>query len=69
MRMMQKLKFEGKNDFGIWQLKMRAVLVEQGRLKALRRNDDLLEQALGAILLLLMSNMLRSYGSTFAYDV
>lgn len=29
-------KFTGVNDFGLWRLKMRALLVQQGLLKALK---------------------------------
>ena len=28
-------KFKGKNDFGLWRLKMRALLVQQGLVEAL----------------------------------
>ena len=55
-------KFDG-NDFGIWQLKMRALLVQQGLLKTLKgvkalpnswtdeEKEDVMERALGAIML------------------
>ena len=29
-------KFNGRNDFNLWRLKMRALLVQQGLLKALK---------------------------------
>ena len=29
-------KFNGRNDFSLWRVKMRAVLVQQGLLKALK---------------------------------
>ena len=56
-------KFTGKNDFGLWQVKMRSILVQQGLLNALggesrlsptlsqEQKDDLLEKAHSALLL------------------
>ena len=32
-------KFSGKNDFGLWRLKMRAMLVQQGLAEALKGED------------------------------
>ncbi|KAM0985898.1 hypothetical protein ACFX2C_013128 [Malus domestica] len=67
-------KFDG-NDFGIWQLKMHALLVQQGLLKTLKgvkalpdswtdeEKEDVMEQALGAILLTLLNEVLREVGS------
>ena len=67
-------KFEG-NDFGIWQLKMRALLVQQGLFKMLNgvkalpnfgtdvEKEDVMEQALGGILLTLSNEVLREVGS------
>ena len=67
-------KFDG-NDFGIWQLKMRALLVQQGLLKTLKgvkalpnswtdeEKEDVMERALGAILLTLSNEVLREVGS------
>lgn len=34
-------KFDGKNDFNLWQLKMRALLVHQGIVDALKGEPDL----------------------------
>ena len=34
-------KFSGKNDFGIWRIKMRAILVQQGLVDALRGKSGL----------------------------
>ena len=56
-------KFNGKNDFSLWRVKMRALLVQQGLWKALKgknalpetlsdeKKEDLLEWAHSAILL------------------
>ena len=56
-------KFNGKNDFSLWRVKMRALLVQKGLWKALKGKDalpatlsdegkeDLLERAHSAILL------------------
>ncbi|KAM2354715.1 hypothetical protein ACFX1X_009417 [Malus domestica] len=62
-------KFDGDN-FGIWQLKMRALLVQQGLLKMLKgvkalskswtdeEKEDIMELALGTILLILYNEVL-----------
>ena len=67
-------KFDG-NDFGIWQLNMRALLVQQELLKTLKgvkalpdswtdeEKEDVMERALGAILLTLSNEVLRQVGS------
>ncbi|KAK3043400.1 hypothetical protein RJ639_001979 [Escallonia herrerae] len=34
-------KFDGSNDFSLWRIKMRAVLIQQGLLKALKGNQGL----------------------------
>lgn len=34
-------KFTGNNDFGLWMNKMRAILVQQGLLEALKGDDGL----------------------------
>ena len=34
-------KFLGKNDFGLWRIKMRAILVQQGLVDALRGESGL----------------------------
>ncbi|KAF7829260.1 putative rhamnogalacturonate lyase B isoform X3 [Senna tora] len=64
-------KFNGNNDFSLWHVKMRALLVQQGLLKALegkealptelsnQEKDDLLERALSTILLSLADDVLR----------
>lgn len=64
-------KFTGKNSFSLWRIKMRAVLVQQGLLKALsgkdklpstlseEQKDDMLERAHSAILLCLGDEVLR----------
>ncbi|KAF7841267.1 Retrovirus-related Pol polyprotein from transposon TNT 1-94 [Senna tora] len=64
-------KFNGNNDFSLWRVKMRALLVQQGLLKALegkealptelsnQEKDDLLERALSTILLSLADDVLR----------
>lgn len=64
-------KFNGRNDFNLWRLKMRALLVQQGLLKALKgvnalpttlsddEKEDILERAHSAILLCLADEVLR----------
>ncbi|RVW26906.1 Glutamate receptor 2.1 [Vitis vinifera] len=64
-------KFTGKNDFGLWRLKMRALLVQQGLQDALlgeknlpntmqeKHKIELLEKAHGAIILSLGDTVLR----------
>ena len=64
-------KFNGKNDFNLWRVKMRALLVQQGLWKALKGKDalpamlsdeekeDLLVQAHSAIQLSLADEVLR----------
>ena len=64
-------KFNGKNDFSLWHVKMQALLVQQGIWKALKgknavpailsneEKEDLLEQAQSAILLSLGDEVLR----------
>ena len=56
-------KFLGKNDFGLWQLKMKAMLVQQGFADVLKskaedldskekaKRDEILERAHSAIIL------------------
>ncbi|KAK3012614.1 hypothetical protein RJ639_009614 [Escallonia herrerae] len=56
-------KFDGSNDFSLWRMKMRAVLIQQGLLKALKgkqglpdtmsddEKEDMLERAHSAMLL------------------
>ena len=63
-------KFGGNNDFGLWRLKMHALLVQNGLHKALRgknalseklsdeEKDELLEKAYGQILLFLSDGAL-----------
>ena len=36
-------KFNGINDFGLWKMKMEAILIQQGIEKALLLDKDLLE--------------------------
>ena len=36
-------KFNGKNDFGLWKMKMEAILIQQGNEKALLLDKDLPE--------------------------
>ncbi|KAK2992057.1 hypothetical protein RJ640_016987 [Escallonia rubra] len=36
-------KFDGSNDFSLWRMKMRAVLIQQGLLKALKGKQGLLD--------------------------
>ncbi|XXG39781.1 hypothetical protein AAC387_Pa01g0653 [Persea americana] len=64
-------KFDGNNDFGLWHLKMHALLVQNGLHKALRgknalseklsdeEKDELLEKAYGQILLFFSDGVLR----------
>uniref|UniRef100_A0A2N9EX70 Reverse transcriptase Ty1/copia-type domain-containing protein n=1 Tax=Fagus sylvatica TaxID=28930 RepID=A0A2N9EX70_FAGSY len=64
-------KFNGKNDFSLWRVKMRTLLVQQGLLRALKGKDslptqlseeekeDLLERAHSAIQLSLADEVLR----------
>lgn len=56
-------KFNGSNDFGLWRIKMRAILIQQGLADALKKDDesadtkkekgqtDILENAMSAIIL------------------
>lgn len=34
-------KFNGNNDFGLWRIKMRAILIQQGLMDALKGEDAL----------------------------
>ena len=64
-------KFDGNNDFGLWRLKMHALLVQNGLHKALmgkntlseklsnEEKDELLEKAYGRIVLFLSDGVLR----------
>uniref|UniRef100_A0A251V331 Putative zinc finger, CCHC-type n=1 Tax=Helianthus annuus TaxID=4232 RepID=A0A251V331_HELAN len=64
-------KFDGKNDFGLWRVKMRALLVHQGIVDALageaklpagltdKEKKDILEKAHSAIILSLGDRVLR----------
>ena len=64
-------KFNGRNDFSLWRVKMRAVLVQQGLLKALQgvealpqdwsaeEKEDTLNRAHSAIMLSLSDEVLR----------
>ncbi|WRX23839.1 GAG-pre-integrase domain - like 7 [Theobroma cacao] len=64
-------KFNGKNDFSLWRVKMCALLVQQGLLKALKgkehlpsnlsdsEKDDIMEKAHSVILLALSDEVLR----------
>ncbi|XXG89857.1 hypothetical protein AAC387_Pa12g1759 [Persea americana] len=64
-------KFDGNNNFGLWRMKMHALLVQNGLHKALRgknalseklsdeEKDGLLEKAYGQILLFLSDGVLR----------
>lgn len=40
-------KFNGNNDFGLWRLKMHALLVQNGLHKALKGKNDLPEKLSG----------------------
>ncbi|KAL5764194.1 hypothetical protein ACOSP7_016547 [Xanthoceras sorbifolium] len=63
-------KFNGENDFSLWRVKMRALLVHQGLVKALKGKDplpesmsdkdkdEILEKAHSAILLSLRDEIL-----------
>ena len=64
-------KFDGSGDFGIWRRKVKALLSQQKILKAIEgpeklpdtltveQKDDMLEMALGTIILNLSDNILR----------
>lgn len=64
-------KFTGSNDFGLWRIKMRAILVQQGLLEALKGEDglststkepikeEIMEKAHSAIILCLGDKPLR----------
>ncbi|KAI3727129.1 hypothetical protein L1987_66938 [Smallanthus sonchifolius] len=64
-------KFDGKNDFGLWRLKMRALLVHQGVVDALsgeahlpvalsdKEKKDIMEKAHSALILCLGDRVLR----------
>ena len=62
-------KFNGVNNFGLWRMKMRALLSQQGYLSALQgrdklpetdeEKDELMEKAHGAIILNLADSVLR----------
>ena len=64
-------KFTGSNDFGLWRIKMRSILVQQSLIKALggesklsptlseEENEDLLDKAHSAVLLSLGDKVLR----------
>ncbi|MQL00615.1 hypothetical protein EI005_25760, partial [Escherichia coli] len=64
-------KFNGANDFGLWRIKMRAVLVQQGLVNALKgesalpatmpdqEKQDLIEKAKSTIILCLGDKALR----------
>ena len=63
-------KFNGRDDFSLWHVKMCALLIQQGLSKALKgrkalpsmmfdeKNDKLMEKAYGVILLRLSNEML-----------
>ena len=63
-------KFDGRNDFNLWRVKMRALLVQQGLSKSLKgiealpttmyneENDELMEKAHSTILLCLGNEVL-----------
>ena len=36
-------KFSGENDFGLWRIKMEAILIQHGCAKALKRGERMLE--------------------------
>lgn len=67
-------KFTGVNDFGLWRLKMKALLVQQGCLEALKgeasmnvvltvaKKTNMIEKAHSAILLSLGDKVLRQEG-------
>ncbi|KAL8546821.1 hypothetical protein ACS0TY_006512 [Phlomoides rotata] len=64
-------KFSGKNDFGLWKVKMKALLVHHGLVSALKpdedeesstsreRNVEIMEKAHSAIILCLGDKPLR----------
>lgn len=64
-------KFSGKNDFGLWRIKMKALLIQQGLAEALKgekglsdklsesQRDELMEKAHSAIILCLFDKVLR----------
>ncbi|XP_073152165.1 uncharacterized protein [Henckelia pumila] len=62
-------KFTGKNDFSLWRIKMRAILIQQGLVEALKKKeevsddiknkDELLEKAHSVIILCLGDRPLR----------
>ena len=75
-------KFDGTRDFGIWRRKVKALLSQQKILKAIEgakklpdslndeQNFDMLEMALGTIILNLSDNVLREVNDeTTAYSV
>ncbi|TXG72686.1 hypothetical protein EZV62_001265 [Acer yangbiense] len=75
-------KFDGTCDFGIWRRKVKALLSQQKILKAIEvpdklsdslnaeQKDDMLEMALGTIILNLFDNVLREVNDeTTAFDV
>ncbi|TXG68247.1 hypothetical protein EZV62_003182 [Acer yangbiense] len=75
-------KFDGTGDFGIWRKKVKALLSQQKILKAIEgpdklsdslnaeQKDDMLEMALGTIILNLSDNVLREVNDeTTAFDV
>ncbi|KAK2981465.1 hypothetical protein RJ640_017487 [Escallonia rubra] len=67
-------KFDASNDFSLWRMKMRVVLIQQGLLKSLKgkqglpdtmsanEKEDVLEGAHSALLLCLADNVLRKKG-------
>ncbi|TXG73733.1 hypothetical protein EZV62_002312 [Acer yangbiense] len=75
-------KFDGSDDFGIWRRKVKALLSQQNILKAIEgpdklpdaltdeQKDDMLEMALGTIILNLFDNVLREVNDeSTAFDV
>lgn len=64
-------KFSGKSDFGLWSIKMRAIIVQQGLVKALKKKEkmsttltekeriEMMEKAQSAIILCLGDKVLR----------
>lgn len=73
-------KFNGQNDFGLWRMKMRALLSQQGYLLALKgrdnlpekltdeEKDELLEKAHGTIILNLADSVLREVAAETTPD-
>ncbi|KAK2987908.1 hypothetical protein RJ640_003175 [Escallonia rubra] len=69
-------KFDGSNDFSLWRMKMRAILIQQELLKALKRRqglpdtmsddekEDMLERAHSAMLLFRNKGRSRSQSKT-----